>query len=128
MKKTIISIKALLASSLMLVGVMGNAQQYPWPQDTDYPFGYKPSGVTNATANTAYNAWKAGYLVDGPACAGAGTKRVKFDSPDVHNTHNSKRYGLYVNESTSDVDDCVLCRVRCGWSIGRFSFCCCSSR
>jgi endoglucanase len=79
MKKTFRSIKALLASGLLLAGAVGNAQNYPFPQDTDYPFGYKPAGVTGAAAQTAYTSWKSGYLTAGPSCA-PGTMRVKFDA------------------------------------------------
>ena len=83
MKKTILSIKALLASGLMLVGVMGNAQtNYPFPYNADYPFGYKATSVDGAHAQTAYSSWKSGYLTDGPSCANTNgaTKRVKFDA------------------------------------------------
>lgn len=82
MKKTILSIKALLASGLMLVGVVGSAQNYPFPYNADYPFGYKATSVDGTHAQTAYSSWKSGYLTDGPSCANTNgaTKRVKFDA------------------------------------------------
>lgn len=101
MKKTIFSIKALLASGLMLVGVMGNAQNYPFPQNVAYPFGYKPSATETAmssAAQSAYTSWKSAYLTDGPSCAGAGTKRVKFDAV-------SGRFGISGDNSIATVSE-----------------------
>jgi len=101
MKKTILSIKALLASGLMLVGVVGNAQNYPFPQNVAYPFGYKPSATETAMSNAAqasYTSWKSAYLIDGPSCAGAGTKRVKFDAV-------SGRFGISGDNSIATVSE-----------------------
>ena len=83
MKKTIRSIKTLLASGLMLVGVAGNAQNYSFGQNVDFAFGYKPTipaGTMLDAAETAYQSWKTNYLVAAPACSGTGTMRVKFDT------------------------------------------------
>jgi endoglucanase len=80
MKYNFNTIKKGLATGLLAVGFAATAQQYPFPIDVEYPFGYKPSGVASSTAATAYTNWKNAYLVDGPSCAGTGTKRVKFDA------------------------------------------------
>lgn len=83
MKKTLHSIKTWVASGLLVASLGANAQtgQYPWGQNVDYPFGYKAAAAkTETEAKNAYDAWKAGYLLAGPSCAGAGTYRVKFDT------------------------------------------------
>ncbi len=105
MKKTIRSIKALLASGLMLTGLMGSAQTiyYPFPQNTNYSFGYKPQATETAmqqATQAAYANWKSGYLVDGPTCANTNgaTKRVEFDAV-------SGRFGITGDNSIATVSE-----------------------
>lgn len=98
MKKTFHSIKALLASGLLVASLGANAQTqtglYNWPQNVDYAFGYKPSSASDASAKTAYDFWKANFLVDGASCGGSGAKRVEFDKV-------SGRFGISDNTTVS---------------------------
>jgi len=47
---------------------VGKAPSYPYPQSIDYPFGIKPSNMTQAEMNESviqlYDAWKSNYLVN----------------------------------------------------------------
>lgn len=98
MKKTFLSIKTWLASGLLVASLGANAQTqtglYNWPQNTDYAFGYKPSSASDANAKTAYDFWKANFLVDGASCGGSGAKRVEFDK-------TSGRFGLSDNTTVT---------------------------
>jgi len=81
-----------------LVASLGaNAQDYPFPQNVDYSFGYKPSTADHTKALAAYNAWKAEFVVAGTGCA-AGTTRVKFDS-------KSGRFGIPGDNSIVTVSE-----------------------
>lgn len=50
---------------LLLAGIAGNltGQNRPFPQNVDYPFGYKPSTLTSSLAQSEYERWKSRYLV-----------------------------------------------------------------
>lgn len=63
----------LLISS---AGVTYGQGAYPFPQNVDYAYGLKPSGVNSTVVQAAFDKWKADFVTSTGAC---GYRRVIFD-------------------------------------------------
>ncbi len=67
-----------LASMIVMITETGSTQTHkPFPQNVNYPFGFKPDTITSLEAQTAYRKWKELYLVQ---CKNG--YRVTCESPD----------------------------------------------
>ncbi|MCX6182657.1 MAG: glycosyl hydrolase family 8 [Bacteroidetes bacterium] len=78
MKRKITKLKAWLASGLLLVSIVADAQtnSYPFPQNTTYTYGRKPSSPASADAQASYDYWKTNFVTSSGAC---GYRRVIWD-------------------------------------------------
>lgn len=100
MKRRFRTLSSWIMSGCLVASLTATAQtgDYAFPQNVDYSFGYKPNGADHTKALAAYNAWKTEFVTDGPTCAGAGTKRVKFDK-------ESGRFGIAGDNSIVTVSE-----------------------
>ena len=79
MKKNLTKLKAWLASGLVLVGFVADAQltgSYVFPQNTTYSYGRKPASPNSQDAMDSYNYWKTNFVTSSGAC---GYRRVIWD-------------------------------------------------
>lgn len=67
MKKLLFKFVRFTGAMILLLPVILQAQSRPFPQNIDYPFGYKPTNLPSDSVMAVYNTWKADYLkVCGP--------------------------------------------------------------
>jgi len=66
----------LIVVSLILIALDCNADNYPFPQNTVYPFGLMPVGRNYKDADTSYAAWKNSYVTQNGA---GGFRRILSD-------------------------------------------------
>lgn len=97
MKRRFRTLSSWIMSGCLVASLGASAQDYPFPQNIDYSFGYKPNGANSSAASTAYTKWKADYVTPGAGCS-AGTLRVKFDS-------KSGRFGISGDNSVVTVSE-----------------------
>jgi len=76
MNKVFTWMKTLVVALLVTASFTANSQSYPFPQNVDYTYGLKPTGVTSADALAAYENWKTNFVTSSGAC---GYRRVIFD-------------------------------------------------
>ncbi|MCQ2958570.1 MAG: glycosyl hydrolase family 8 [Bacteroidales bacterium] len=109
--------KHLMLLCVTLLGVVGfsTAQNYPFPQNYQYPYGniYKGANV-GSKIQELYTAWKQNYYVEGTV-NGKPAARIKFDqhtaSDDGTNSVSEGiAYGMlifvYMDNSTNNTQDC----------------------
>lgn len=71
---------------------------FPFPQNTTFPFGIMPNGSDHAVAHQSYLAWKNNYVTTDGAC---GFRRVVFN--DMHTTYSEGiGYGMLLAVNAGD--------------------------
>jgi len=69
-------LQALIFIVLLFSSIVVAAAKFPFPQQTKYPNGIVPSGISFSDVQTVYNVWLKGYYEEQGDLA-----RVKFDTP-----------------------------------------------
>ena len=93
--------------SLLIISIPFDliSQAYPWPQNITYPFGFKPSAVSQATmtsnAQTDYTNWKNDFVTTTNA---GGFRRVRYQQASSWNYTASEGigYGMILSAYSAD--------------------------
>jgi endo-1,4-beta-D-glucanase Y len=70
--------RAIVATVLLLISTMLDAQTLPFPQNADYPYGIMPTNRSHVDAQAAYDHWKSHFVT---ADGAGGFRRVFYDDP-----------------------------------------------
>lgn len=92
-----IKINKFMVGLLIGFSSISFAQNFPFPQHTNYSQGYLPTTITSADALTAYQVWKTNQLETCPN----GSVRVKYDNP-AETVSEGIAYGMLLSAYHGD--------------------------
>ncbi|MFN6943633.1 MAG: glycosyl hydrolase family 8 [Cytophagaceae bacterium] len=88
------------------LGHLLQSQNFPWPQNVQYDFGFKPTAETQAQmttrADNLYNAWKSEFVV--PANGGAYRVMYPQSSNFIYSASEGVGYGMLLSAYRADKD------------------------
>jgi len=96
-----ISIMRLLTAIFLLVSLGTFAQQYPFPQNRTYEYGFSVSNITSTDVQKEYNSWKKDYYVE---CGTDEARIEKLSGSKSTTVSEGIGYGMLITVYMGDKD------------------------